>query len=241
MPARLAWIVGLGAAAWLFAAGVGALVQGVRRARPPAEEPVATELPSAQPAPSAQAILEGRLFGQPATPAAASCEGVALVSTVVAADPAWSFAAIRASDGARLYRVGDRVGGRSVAAIDWRSAVLMGPGSSCRIDLFDRADHAPAPVAEAAIDRELARLARDPSALGRLRPVPGGFEIRFGRQSPLSGLGLERGDILREIDGRPATDLTEALAAWRRLLAGERVAIGVERRGRRLTLGYRLR
>jgi type II secretory pathway component PulC len=75
-------------------------------------------------------------------------------------------------------------------------------------------------------------------AAGRLA----GFElVALRRDSPLATLGVRAGDVLTAVDGQPLDSPNVVLAALDRLPDADRVAVEVERAGRRRTLEYRLR
>ena len=77
----------------------------------------------------------------------------------------------------------------------------------------------------------------------RVIPAPsGGFRVFGVRRGSWSGaLGLENGDTVQALDGAPIDSPDEALAAYGRLRAGERVSVTLNRRGETMQRTVQLR
>ncbi len=72
------------------------------------------------------------------------------------------------------------------------------------------------------------------------RPV--GFRLYGIRQTSLAGrLGLQNGDLVRSVNGRPLTTPEEALNVYAELSSAPTIDVEIERRGQPLQLRYRVR
>jgi hypothetical protein len=191
----------------------------------------------------------------------ATCEGpMRLVATYVRrGDGTRSIAAVvDASGSARIVVEGMALGERVVASVASERVVLREDGgAACLLTLFARRERVvaieappatttPLPgvrvlgdrieVDRSAIDRAVA----DPSsALGRLRAIPQADGVRlFGirRDHPLAIAGVENGDVLRALDGRPMADPDAWLEALTIVRTPGLHSIELDRRGARTAL-----
>jgi len=109
------------------------------------------------------------------------------------------------------------------------------------------------------IDR-VRRVADELVRYGRVRPVDLGFSVgpvgaelarRLGikrtagvvvveliKNGAAARAGLELGDLIYEVNGRPITDLDDARIMFRSLLVGDRVNMKVERDGKEVAVGF---
>lgn len=147
-------------AAYFQSKGMSALMTGeisgpASRTAPSKRSPLNASLPR-QTAKSARDILARNAFDSttgpldgsasiaqaptpvaPSTPvddrAAPPCAAGSVVLIAEGDEPAWSFAVIRASGGAKLRRVGDEVDGKHVGAILWDRVVLTSGSDKCSL------------------------------------------------------------------------------------------------------------
>lgn len=268
-------IVATTALAYFTASGLTTLAAGPR-APPLAPTTTLQELPEqSATSPDGRSILARNIFesrrGGAVTDAFEVCPAsLKLVSTVVASDPSWSFAAIDSGGRTRLYRVGGLVEpGGTVARIGWRSVALSARGSErgCSLEMFAGRENTrgipvpvvgPGPIVEGIrnvdgaveIDRALVeRILEDPmtaTASARLRPhrdagTLDGMQI-FGirRGGILDALGLANGDVLHAVEGLPLADPRTALEAIDRLRSARRLTLRLTRRGIEQELEYRI-
>lgn len=69
-----------------------------------------------------------------------------------------------------------------------------------------------------------------------------GFQIRMIKPGSLiAQLGLQRGDILREVNGLPLNSPEKALQIFGQLRQAKQISIGLERRGKAMTFAYEIR
>jgi general secretion pathway protein C len=73
---------------------------------------------------------------------------------------------------------------------------------------------------------------------GRVVPGQG---VRITRATNLAGLGLERNDIIRSVNGMDMTDPDQAIEAYGKLKTARRVQVRVDRGGTEVTLDYEIR
>lgn len=171
----------------------------------------------------------------------------------------------------RLVRVGDDVGGARVAAIAWDRVTLARGTAEATLELRrtppdDAATAAASPPVEAPapgpsirrttgdafiVDRrELAGAVDNMSGLlTQLRAVaqvedgrPAGFRLfQIDEQSIFRRLGLENGDVVQRVNGKPVGDPATLLAFLQRLRTEPRVALDIVRGSAPRTLVYDLR
>ena len=69
-----------------------------------------------------------------------------------------------------------------------------------------------------------------------------GFQIRMIQPNSLfAQIGLQKGDILREINGIPLNSPEKALQIFGQLRLAKQISIGLERRGKAMTFAYEIR
>jgi general secretion pathway protein C len=168
-----------------------------------------------------------------------------------------------------LYRVGDRVRGARVAAIDWDRVTLEGPGGEQVLELSPPATDAPspepaAPAAVASTDR-IRRTSENAYVVDRreldgaldgmsglmtqLRAVaevrdgrPAGFRLfQIRNDSLFARLGLRDGDVVQRVNGRQIAEPAALLGFLDRLKREPRVALDIVRADAPRTLVYDLR
>lgn len=185
-------------------------------------------------------------------------------------DPRWSVAVIRDDEAATTgpYGVGARLGDATIESIAEVYVVLdVGRGRRELLELLRRRPRAPpngrgAPAAAfgdgvrktGTHSYELRRAALDQFLAGGATPpwprvvpqskdgAPIGFRL-FGIASdgPFAAIGLENGDVLREVNGRSIATPDAALAAFAALRTASHVWLAVERDGRRIRMDYVIR
>jgi type II secretory pathway component PulC len=167
----------------------------------------------------------------------AACPSYRVVGSVLVRDAPGSFAAIHTSTGASLIQPGMSIEGFTVDAIDGDRLVLRdGEGRECEAQAAATEVAAPPEPAELAPGQQVRvpRSALASDELSRLRAIPDANGIRiFGvrRGGLAEQLGLRNGDRITAIDGQPLRSPDEALQAYARAMAGERLRITIERRG----------
>ncbi|GAB5542259.1 MAG: hypothetical protein SangKO_020190 [Sandaracinaceae bacterium] len=209
------------------------------------------------PDPPPPPACEGDECGEPANPCAPSWR---LVGAVVdPLHPERSVAALRGPEGAAALRVSQAWSGATLVRLDAREAELeLEDAQRCTIIMGEAAarsaDPTPTPVA-ASTDPRVDQLGQgnvrvapellDEVMRSPLRVIPapsGGFRVFGVRRGSWSGaLGLENGDTVQALDGAPIDSPDEALAAYGRLRAGERVSVTLNRRGETMQRTVQLR
>ena len=198
-----------------------------------------------------------------AAPPEAAVRGLRLLAVMFAPPPAdrrWSIAVIRndAAATAGPYAVGATLGDATVEAIDEVRVTLAVAGG--RREVLDLLRAAQARPALAAVDKLGARRYRIPRATldaflhggtsprwPRVAPElrhgkPIGFRLsRIDRDGPFAAIGIESGDLVLEVNGRPIATPDDALAAYAALRNADRVWLVLERDGRRLRMDYDIR
>jgi hypothetical protein len=237
-----------------------------RQARPRART---TEAPL----PSTEEILASGLFGQtsrerppagpgpvpelPAVTGLPACGGRLVGIVVNVINPYASIAATIGSDGPLLRRASDA----DVEKIEPERVLLREGDGLCELRLFAGPPAAVSPIdpaqraagaagAAGAIQVSADDAGADDATIERelrtVRAVPrdGGVAL-YGirRGTLLDRLGLKNGDVIREVDGHPVTDLDAMLQLHTRLRAGtlEGADVILERRGERQAVRYQLR
>jgi general secretion pathway protein C len=200
----------------------------------------------------------------------AASGGGALLATMLAEPADYSVAVVRESGGSdsRVVKPGDRLLEFQVAAIYRERVVLERDGDFACLDTASgRRPTAPrwtppppGPRIEGGVkrlsayryhvDRSLVESeTADLRALGtqiRLRPrmVSGeadGFEILYVQDdSVFDSLGVHPGDVIRRVNGEQVNTPNKALELFDRLRSTPRVTLDIERRGRPVTLDYRI-
>ena len=221
--------------------------------------------------PSPEAIVASGLFGHPPRdpspgtgpgpelPAATglpACGGRLVGIVVDVLNPRASIAATVGSEGPRVRRASDqdvekiepeRVLLREGEAI-CELRLFAGPPAALPIDPSQRAAGAAGASGAIPVSAEDAR-ADDATIERELRTVRAlprdGGVVLYGirRGTLLDRLGLKNGDVIREVDGHPVTDLDAMLDLHTRLRNGtlEGADVILERRGERQAVRYQLR
>jgi len=71
---------------------------------------------------------------------------------------------------------------------------------------------------------------------------PDGFKLAWlSVRSPLRALGLQRGDVLQALNGKRVATAEDLLTVYTKLRNASHVNVGLRRRGRQLSLDYRIR
>lgn len=190
-----------------------------------------------------------------------------LVGTMVANEPAWSFALLQnlTTREAAVYAVGQAISGGFVAAIDRLEVQVNLNGRLVSIDRAsgnsETAHDVPAAAARESSGavrslgnhrREVLRSAAETiftEGLPGIRIIPAyrdgkpqGFNlVSFPKDSPLAELGLRPGDILLRANGFELTSPDKVLRAYSQLREASRVELEVERAGATIRETYLLR
>ncbi len=187
-------------------------------------------------------------------PMAAQGLGLELVGTVVADDPAMSFAVIlnRATGKQWVYREGDRVGEALIKTILRRGVVIdAGTGDEMlSMDAGGNARTLPSTPEMPRLDREEVEphLADVDQLKGQLLlyPIkeegePAGVLIRkIRRGSILWRMGLRNRDVIRGVNGKPISGPNEADAFFRALKAGGEITVEITRAKRPQELRFEI-
>jgi general secretion pathway protein C len=178
-----------------------------------------------------------------------------LVGTVVADDPAMSFAVIhnRATGKQWVYRKGDRVGEALIKRI-LRRSVVIDSGTGDEMLSMDAGGHAggiPSSPEMPRLDREEVEphLADMDQLKGQLLlyPIkeegePAGVLIRkIRRGSILWRMGLRNRDVIRGVNGNAITSPDEADAFFQTLKNGGAITVEIKRRRRTHELRFEIR
>ena len=166
-----------------------------------------------------------------------------------------------------LYRTGDMVGPAQIVRIERNRVILDNAGRQEMLEVsFDAASLAPAGKNGRAsaskgikkvsankyiLDRkEVDRLSGDMSQfMTQVRIVPNivrgkasGYKLMNVKKGSLvEGVGLQNGDIVKEINGKPIDKPEAAFGAYQQLKDEGRFVIEIERKGKRETLSYDIR
>lgn len=188
-----------------------------------------------------------------------------LIGTI-AGIPAYSFAIIKAPNekDQSLYRVGEMVGPAKIIRIERNRVIVNNAGREEMLEVkFDEASSLEGRVSAAtngikmvAADRfildkkEVDRLSGNMSQfMTQVRVVPNiirgkgsGYKLlNIKKGSLVESIGLQNGDIVKEINGRPIDKPEEAFMVYQQLKDGGSFSIELERRGRRETIHYEIR
>ncbi|HWZ88611.1 MAG TPA: hypothetical protein VNW92_07170 [Polyangiaceae bacterium] len=185
---------------------------------------------------------------------APECDSPRVVIVTQAWDPTWSVAALQsaADPRPRNHRVGDQVAGKTIEFIGYNpkqaapSVWLSSRGGLCQTLLFGPAPKPPS--ANSVTPTTTGARAGETALLSHVRVVPersGGSIVGIrlfgiGSDSLLASVGLQNGDRLESINGLSLGTPEQALAAYAHLRAATRLAVAVNRRGKAVTLAYRI-
>ena len=71
---------------------------------------------------------------------------------------------------------------------------------------------------------------------------PDGFRVLFlSARSPLRAMGLRRGDVLKQLNGRPVGTVEQLLSVYTKLRNASHLTVGLRRAGRALSMDYAIR
>ena len=167
-----------------------------------------------------------------------------------------------------LYRVGDVVGPAEIVRIERNRVILDNAGRQEMLEVaFDEATHvsagtksgnssAPKGIKKVSankyiLDRkEVDRLSGDMSQfMTQVRIVPNivrgkasGYKLMNVKKGSLvEAVGLQNGDIVKEINGKPLDKPEAAFGAYQQLKDDGKFVIEIERKGKRETLSYDIR
>jgi len=176
-----------------------------------------------------------------------------LLGTLLSADAGWSMALLQA--GARLttVREGDSWGPYQIDQIErfrvWlrrdghRSELAFGASPAGATPIPLQLARALGPGSFAVSRAEVSRLLAHPEELARevfVVPTSTGFRLtRLGAGSPLASIGLQQGDEIRSIDGRPSS-LETLMNLYGNLSATRQVSVEVARAGGIVRLSLQL-
>ena len=192
-----------------------------------------------------------------------------LIGTVAGTE-AHSFAIIKipAEKQQMLYRTGDMVGPAEIVRIERNRVILNNAGRQEMLEVaFDASPIASAgkrggrssaakgirkvSANRYVLDRkEVDRLSGDMSQfMTQVRVVPNivrgkasGYKLmNIKKGSLVEGVGLQNGDIIKEINGKPIDKPEAAFGAYRQLKDDGKFVIEIERKGKRETLSYDIR
>jgi general secretion pathway protein C len=185
---------------------------------------------------------------------APQCDSARVVIVTEAREAAWSVAALQTTAGQRPrdYRIGDHVADQLVEFIGFNPAQhapsvwLSSAAGLCQTSLFAPRPEAPRAISAAPVSAT-ENGPRTPW-LSHVRVVTerNGDSIvgvrLFGirSRSLLELVGLQNGDRLQSINGFALGTPAQALSAYVQLRTARRVALNIERRGRPVTLAYRI-
>ena len=184
----------------------------------------------------------------------------------IAGLPAYSFAIIKAPNEKKqsLYRIGEMVGPAKVVRIERNRVIVNNAGREEMLEVkFDEASTLESRVSsptngikKVAADRfildkkEVDRLSGNVSQfMTQVRVIPNivrgkgsGYKLlNIKKGSLVESIGLQNGDIVKEINGRSIDKPEEAFMAYQQLKDGGSFSIKLERRGKRETIHYEIR
>lgn len=188
-----------------------------------------------------------------------------LIGTVTGI-PAYSFAIIKAPDAKEqsLYRIGEMIGPAKIVRIERNRIIVDHTGREEMLEVeFDetsalkgRVTSSPTGIKKVSANRfvldkkEVDRLSGNVSQfMTQVRVVPNlvrgkgsGYRLLNIKEGSLvESIGLQNGDIVKEINGRPIDKPEEAFIAYQQLKDGGSFSIEIERRGKRETIHYEIR
>ena len=220
-------------------------------------------LPPAAAALDAQSIAAAHLFGiatldastQNPADAPASTSNLVLAGTIATQDPKHGLAIISGNGPAKVYSVGDAVGGASLYSVYLDRVVLDRNGSLETLKLPQMLLSAqPAPqyaMSNPAVARTLNNIRRmvqqNPGILSSvIRPVASydsqagklrGFRIYPGRnRRAFATLGLKPGDLVTAINGTPLDDPQHGQQIFNTVASSSEAVVTVDRNGQTIQL-----
>jgi general secretion pathway protein C len=211
----------------------------------------------------AQSVISGHLFGiavadpgsQDPANAPQSTANLLLTGTIATSDPKRGVAIISDGGPAKVYSVGDRVGGASLHSVYLDHVILdrggaletlllprlLGPGMRGAA-VVRRTGGDPRTVA--AVDNIRRMVQKDPGLLDQvMRTVPSydnaagklrGFRAYPGQNRQIfSSLGLKPGDLVTAINGTPLDDPQHSQEVFNTIQTSDHVTVTVERGGQK--------
>jgi general secretion pathway protein C len=192
-------------------------------------------------------------------PSATTCEDIELRVVTESNDPEFSLATLVVGTGksSLLRRAGDGVGDRTLEFVGYNArrqspaawfrkadsdAAKSPEGETCQALLFE-------PLASRGPPRDAVAPLPAPRPRSRLRVVPefaGGAVVGIrllgiDKNGLLGALGLENGDRIEAVNGMDISSPEKALQAYARLRTASDISVRLLRRGRPLTIDYRIR
>ncbi len=232
----------------------------------PVRSPQPVVAPAAVAAPHAgfdtQSVVSAHLFGVPPvetqdpSTARPSQSNLVLAGTIATSDPKRGVAIISDSGPAKVYAVGDNVGGASLHSVYLDHVILdrngvletlqlprqMGPGMHAPPVVRRTGGGDPRTVA--AVDNIRRMVQQDPGILDQvMRTVPSydsaagklrGFRAYPGRNRQIfSKLGLKPGDLVTAINGTALDDPQRSQEVFNTIQTSDRVSVTIERAGQK--------
>ncbi len=219
---------------------------------------------SQRPAADIQSVISAHLFGvatvdpavQDPDNAPQTTANLVLAGTIATQDPRRGVAIISDGGPAKVYSVGDSVGGASLHSVYLDRVVLdrggtletlplprlLGPGM--RAPPVIRRSAAADPRTAAAVDNIRRMVQQDPGILDQvMRTVPSydnaagklrGFRAYPGRNRQIFGkLGLKPGDLVTAINGTPLDDPQRSQEVFNTIQTSDHVTVTLERAGQK--------
>ena len=209
-----------------------------------------------------QSIVSAHLFGiavadlagQDPANAPQSTANLTLAGTIASQDPKRGVAIISDGGPAKVYAVGDNVGGASLHSV-YLDRVILDRGGTLETLLLPRnlsASVQAPPIARrggdprtvAAVDNIRRMVQQDPGILDQvMRTVPSydnaagklrGFRAYAGRNRQIfAKLGLKSGDLVTAINGTPLDDPQRSQEVFNTIQTSDRVTVTIERGGQK--------
>lgn len=196
--------------------------------------------------------LGHRLDEPSTTPVRPSTSSCMVVGTLHSRVDAFSVAVVRCADRSRNVWIGDALDDGVVVGIGHAELLLRRGGQLERIATGTPTGRPPPVASPQAVTTPRARLVeamRDPTTiLQEVRMMPAFVDGRWSglratwvkEGSWLATLGLQRGDVVRAVNGQPLDGLESALGALQKLPQRQEVEIELERNGERTVRRVRL-
>lgn len=180
---------------------------------------------------------------------AVSQRGFALLGTILGSSTAQHYAIVLVNNKQSLYKVGQAVAGWTLLAVKRREILLERNGVKERL-LIDTSSNgtgnsgnAEYVVARSSLKKEFADLQSltrsiqlSPRKIGGVT----GLQVSFLRSSSFFySMGIRKGDMLVEVNGRALVSFRDSMALLR-MLDEKMIALDIVRKGKRQTLTYRL-
>ncbi len=259
-------LVSLGLAALIAVemARIGISLLGGSPVKSPQPVPTNTAQRSQHPAADIQSVVSAHLFGvatadpavQDPDNAPQTTANLVLTGTIASQDPKRGVAIISDGGPAKVYSVGDGIGGAALHSVYLDRVILdrggtletlplprlMGPGM--RAPPVIRRSGGADPRTAAAVDNIRRMVQQDPGILDQvMRTVPSydnaagklrGFRAYPGRNRQIFGkLGLKPGDLVTAINGTPLDDPQRSQEVFNTIQTSDHVTVTLERAGQK--------